>query len=432
MKLRQAVQVATLVGAVAGAALVATPQASAANLTVPVHTMTLPVPARVTTKPDIVPTAVSDNCSAALTHLTDYAARGITQVACESTTLTPARTTSVTPNAFPAACANNEWVVVRTEECNLNSVHEWLVHDAKTGALIGTETYLISQDIRLSTTSGTITESITFGYSTATGAAAGLPATVSWTSGCGAPCGITTVPTLTFGVPFGGSRTFTVSYRDNPSAAAPDTFSTSYNYIVNLPNIVPINSDRWTSPLPIRCDNNTPGFTNPGCVVPAYPPNLILPLSKYGAAAANALVGETNLPGTPGLSAQTPLTRGDPAQTDANRGITCGGFQPLAPGNSYGVVSDSCDEYPFASSQQSGGALKIAGSNCLEIVPKQDATGKWTAINLNTYTGAYPQVCLRGHVNSILNSQVGSRELNPLYTLNRMMIGDKYTVSVTQ
>jgi hypothetical protein len=218
-----------------------------------------------------------------------------------------------------------------------------------------------------------------------------------------------------------------------PLAQAPDTFNTSYSYVALPPSITLLGGpDTWTSPLPIRCDNNTPGFTNPGCVVPGYPPNLILPLSKYGAAAANALVGETNLPGTPGLSAQTPLTRGDPANTNVNRGITCSGFAALPPGNTYGVVSDSCDEYPFASSQQSGGALGIPGSSCLEIVPKQDANGKWTAINLNTYTHAYPQVCLRGHVNSILNSNVGSQALNPLYTLNRMMIGDKYTVQVTQ
>jgi hypothetical protein len=444
MKLIQAAKVAALVSAVAGMALVAGPQASAATITPAAHaaggTMALPaLPARPTIKPDIVPTAVSDNCAAALPHLKDYAARGIKQVACESTTRTAAsipanaRPASVPAIGFPAACANNSWVVVRTEECNLASVHIWTTRDADTGAPTGTITYLISQDIRLSTTTNTITEIITFDYAGAVGPAAGLPTLVQWTSACGSPCAITTVPNLTFTVPSGQSRTFTVTYRDNPSAQTPDTFSTSYRYVALPPTFVPIGGpDTWTSPLPIRCDNNTPGFTNPGCVVPAYPPNLILPLSKYGAAAANALVGETNLPGTPGLSAQTPLTRGDPANTNGNRGITCSGFAPFAPGNTYGVVSDSCDEYPFASSQQSGGALGIPGSSCLEIVPKQDANGHWTAINLNTYTNAYPQVCLRGHVNSILNSNVGSQALNPLYTLNRMMIGDKYTVSVTQ
>jgi hypothetical protein len=450
MKLIRATKVAALVGAVVGAALVAAPQASAANISG--MTIVTPeafaaggtiapptLPAKPTIKRDIVPSATSDHCSTILPHLKDYAARGIKQVACETTKRTASApsahtgTGSVTPNAFPAACANNAWVIIRTEECNLNSVHPWLAISTDTGAIVGTMTYLISQDIRLSTTTSTITESITFDYAAATGAPAGLPTTVVWTSACSSPCGVTSIRTLAFTVPPGQSRTFTVTYRDNPLAQAPDTFSTSYIYDVQLPGFLPSTGpDTWRSPAPIRCDNNTPGFTNTGCVVPSYVPAVALPLSVYGAAAMNAYVGEVYLPGTPGLTDSTPLTRGNPANTDANRAVTCRGFQPLPPGNSYGVVSDSCDEYPFASSQQSGGAIGLDGSNCLQIVPKQDSNGRWTRVDLNIYTNAYPQLCVRGHVNSILNSNVGSRALNPMYTLNRMMIGDRYTVQVTQ
>jgi hypothetical protein len=446
MKLIQAVKVAALVGAVVGAALVVAPQASAAPLTTSPHevgyqggtTASPTLPAKPTIKRDIVPTATSDNCSTAVSHLKDYAARGIKQVACEKTTrtasssLTRSGTGSVKPNAFPAACGNNAWGITRTEECNLNSIHEWITFDGETGVPNGTMTYLISQDIRLSTTTSTITESVTFTYAGATGLPVGLPTTVQWTSACGSPCGVNSAPTLSFTLPPSLSKTFTVTYRDNPLAQAPDTFSTNYGYIALPAGFVPLNTDTWTSPAPIRCDNNTPSFTNAGCVVPSYVPAVALPLSKYGAAAMNAYVGELYLPGTPGLSDNTPLTRGDPANTTANRNATCSGFQPLPAGNSYGVVGDSCDEYPFASSQQSGGAIGIPGSSCLEIVPKQDANANWTWIALNTYTNAYPQVCLRGHVNSILNSNVGSGALNPMYTLNRLMIGDRYTVQVTQ
>jgi hypothetical protein len=442
MKLMGAVKVATLVGTVVGAVLVAAPQASAAIVTPAAHaaggTIALPTPpAKPTIKPDIVPTATSDNCAAVLAHLKDYAARGIKQVACEktvSTTSSPlAHTGSVPAIGFPAACANNHWVVTRNEECNLSSVHIWTTHDVETGAPTGTLTYLISQDIRLSTTTGTITESITFDYASAVGAPAGQTTVVQWTSGCGSPCRITTVPNLTFTVPPTGSRTFTVNYQDSPSAQAPDTFNISHSYIALPPAFIPVGGpDTWGAPLPVRCDNNTPSFTNPGCVVPGYTPNLILPLSKYAAAAVNVLIGEALLSGSPGRSVQTPLTRGDPARTDANRGVTCNGFAPLPPGNSFGVVSDSCDEYPFASSQQSGGARNIPGSNCLEIVSTQDATGAWTTTKLNTYDPNNPQACLRGHVNSVLNSLVGSQALNPMYTANRVMIGDPYTVQVTQ
>jgi hypothetical protein len=442
MKLIGAVKAAALVGAVVATALVAAPQVSATPAAFAAGgAMALPTPpAKPTIKPNIiVPTATSDNCAAALPHFKDYAARGIKQVACESTTRTTASTpanarpASVPAIGFPAACANNSWVATRNEECNLSSVHIWTTFNTNTGAPTGTETYLISQDIRLSTTTSTITESVTFDYAGSVGAPAGLPATIVWKSACSSPCAVGSVPTLTFTVSPGASPTFTVTYRDSPSAQTPDTFSLSHNYTANIVGFITTGIDSWGVPLPIRCDNNTPGFTNPGCVVPAFVPNLILPLSKYGAAAANALVGETKLPGTPGWSPSTALTRGDPANTNANRSVTCGSFQPFPAGNSYGVVSDSCDEYPFASSQQSGGALTppVPGSSCLEIVPQQEANGTWMAVNLNPYTGTYPQVCVRGHVNSILNQNVGTQALNPLYTLNRMMVGDKYTVSVT-
>jgi hypothetical protein len=439
MKPIHAVKAAALVGAV-GMALAVAPQASATPTVTPAafaagRTITLPTPpAKPTIKPDIVPTAASDNCAAVLSHLKDYAARGVKQVACVksgSTVPSPlAHTGAVPAIGFPAACANNRWVVTRNEICNLNSVRLWNSVDTNTGAVVATWTFLVSQDIRLSTTSGAITESVTFDFAGATGRAVGLPVTVVWSSACGSPCAITTVPNLTFTVPMTGSRTFTIAYRDNPSAQTPDTFNTSYVYDISVPTFLPsLGPDRWTSPLSFRCDNNTPSFTNPGCVVPGYTPNLVLPLSKYAAAAMNVFVGEGLLAGTPGKDARTPLTRGDPARTDANRGVTCGGFAPFPPGNSYGVVSDSCDEYPFASSQQSGGARNIPGSSCLEIVATQDGTGAWTATYFNAPSNP---ACLRGHVNSVLNSLVGSQALNPLYTANRIMVGDPYTVQVTQ
>lgn len=433
MRLIQAVKAAALAGAV-GMALAVVPQASATPI-VAGHTIALPTPpAEPTTKPDIVPTATADTCAAVLPHLDDYAARGLKQVSCVksgSTVSSPlAHTGAVPAIGFPAACANNRWVVTRNEICNLSSVRLWNSVDTKTGVVVATWTFLVSQDIRLSTTSGVITESVTFDFAAATGTATGLPATIVWISACGSPCAVTSVPNLTFTVPMTGSRSFTITYRDNPAAQAPDTFSTAYSYDIVIPTFPPsLGPDRWTSPLPFRCDNNTPSFTNPGCVVPGYTPNLALPLSKYAAAAMNVFVGEGLLAGTPGKDARTPLTRGDPARTDANRGVTCGGFAALPPGNRYGVVSDSCDEYPFASSQQSGGARNIPGSSCLEIVATQDATGAWTATYLNAPSNP---ACLRGHVNSVLNSLVGSQALNPLYTANRIMVGDPYTVQVTQ
>src|SRR3954453_19401672 len=120
MKPIHAVKAAALVGAV-GMALAVAPQASATPTVTPAafaagRTITLPTPpAKPTIKPDIVPTAASDNCAAVLSHLKDYAARGVKQVACVksgSTVSSPlAHTGAVPAIGFPAACANNRWVV---------------------------------------------------------------------------------------------------------------------------------------------------------------------------------------------------------------------------------------------------------------------------------------------------------------------------------
>jgi hypothetical protein len=156
--------------------------------------------------------------------------------------------------------------------------------------------------------------------------------------------------------------------------------------------------------------------------VPAWGPVLSLSLATYGAAAMNVYIGERFLKGTPGNSPGTPLTRGDPARTDPNRTAVCNTFTPLST-----VPDDSCDEYPFASSQQSGGALGLTGAACLQVKPFQQANGIWTWTFLNTYT--LTQACQVGHVNNTLNSNVGTA-LGTMYTTNRMLIGDPYVVQV--
>ncbi|HEY3611535.1 MAG TPA: hypothetical protein VGL06_28835 [Pseudonocardiaceae bacterium] len=92
------------------------------------------------------------------------------------------------------------------------------------------------------------------------------------------------------------------------------------------------------------------------------------------------------------------------------------------------VPTDSCDEYPFAASQQSGGNLGHTGPDCLDIIPYNNA-GTWEPLFLNSYTGAQP--CMRGHVPSALNSAVGSA-LGAFYTTQRMLASDPYTVNVIQ
>jgi hypothetical protein len=404
-------------------------------------------PSKPAIKPDIVQSAPSSNCAAVRAHLKQYAARGIRQVTCETITSAaapaPARPRApapvrpgkptVTPRiAVSSVCSSSSWSFSRTEECRQNATYRITTRDAETNEITGALDFLYSQDITMATNSTQITEKDTLSYTGGTGPAFGLPVTSTFTAGCTFPCQVQSPATVSITILPDQTQSWSFSYQDTPGTAAPDMFSIIYAVTDVIPGFLPVGYPvTYSAGAPVRCDNNTPNWTVPGCVVPSFAPTLVLPLSVYGAAAYNVYVGESYLPGTPGLTASTPLTRGDPADSDPNRTVTCSGFQRFPDGNGYGVISDSCDEYPFASSQQSGGALKIAGSNCWEIVPRQDQKGQWTFDEKNKYINASPQVCVRGHVNSTLNSNVGRRALNPLYIDNRMMIGDPYTVQVT-
>ena len=406
---------------------------------------TTAVPVKPTSKPTITPMldqpAASSTCPTVRAQLQQYAAENIKQVLCE--TVTPAAAPTSAPGTKAAAtpdsaasgsCNPLQWTISRGEECSQALVDFWTVINPETFAIVGTLTFLDSQDILLSNYSSLFTENDTYSLIAETGNATGVPATVSFAANCSSPCKLAgNPPPSVFNLAENTSKSFSYTFQDSPGVATPDTFNLSYSFNISLPPPVfapSLGPYTWSAPQPIRCDNNTPNYTAAGCVVPTYVPDLVLPQSVYGAAAVNAYVGELYLPGTPGLTAATPLTRGNPATSDANRNVTCSGFTALPAGNIYAVVNDSCDEYPFASSQQSGGALGIAGGNCLEIVPTQAANGNWTFKFRNMYTAVYPQVCLRGHVNSAQNSAVGTA-LQSMYVGNRMMIGDPYTVQVT-
>ncbi|WP_203863124.1 hypothetical protein [Plantactinospora mayteni] len=108
--------------------------------------------------------------------------------------------------------------------------------------------------------------------------------------------------------------------------------------------------------LVLRCDNDLPGNTPPGCVFPAYTWSVIRysPSGPYPELALHILEAQfSGLPGAypdTGLPNEMPLTRltNDTLQV-LNRNTACppaneGGY-PRPPGK-------SCDEYPFASTDQ--------------------------------------------------------------------------------
>ena len=91
------------------------------------------------------------------------------------------------------------------------------------------------------------------------------------------------------------------------------------------------------------------------------------------------------------------------------------------------VPQDSCDEYPFAASRQSGAAYVVRGSECAEVTPVVGTDAPWE-YNLNRYSGA--ERCLRAHVPLQENLAVGTA-LSILTQTERILDNDPHVVEVT-
>lgn len=138
----------------------------------------------------------------------------------------------------------------------------------------------------------------------------------------------------------------------------------------------------------------------------------------------NVAIGENYLPGDPGNpSGSVPLTRvTDKTVSDGFRTLICGQFIPTS-----FVKTDSCDEYPFATTYQSGGANNLTGASCAEALPIE-YNGVWY-VDWFSYTGTEP--CLIGHVPLKKNKAVGSA-LGVFVNANRILDHDPYWVIVNQ
>ncbi|WP_343972943.1 NucA/NucB deoxyribonuclease domain-containing protein [Kribbella koreensis] len=159
-----------------------------------------------------------------------------------------------------------------------------------------------------------------------------------------------------------------------------------------------------------RCDNMTPGITSVGCVVWASVPTIGYALSgPYPELASHIQrAQQSGLPGAPG---GTPLTRiftGDDSQD--NRTAAC-------PGSFTRPSGKSCDEYPFASSDE-GARNSSNGRTFADCSIPQLPIG---------ITGPGFSACM---INAQQNSGGGS-VLGGFYRTNRLLQGDKFNVSIT-
>lgn len=375
-------------------------------------------------------TSGSDSCPAVRAGLGQYAARGITKVGCLTITPNPARK-ATPPHAgaslVPAVgswCGSQTdiWLYSRTENCIVGYSLVETVFDANTGAQLGTANISVNQDVVLSTSSDVVKENDSVTWVSATGRA-DVPGTLIYSAACTSPCAYSSFSDKVVDSFYVG-KTVNAQFQfsDSPGATSPDLFSTFYTLATETPGVALIKPATWSMPTKVRCDNMLAG-RYPGCVFPASVPTMYLSEALYGPAAVNAQLGEMFLAGAPGTKT-SPLTRGNPALSQGNRDAICDStFTP----NPAEVPTDSCDEYPFAASQQSGGTLGLTGVDCLEAIPGY-TNGQGTYVFVNQPTGT--QRCERGHVPLAQNKAVGS-QLSALYSVFRMLQGDPYTVLVT-
>jgi hypothetical protein len=192
--------------------------------------------------------------------------------------------------------------------------------------------------------------------------------------------------------------------------------------------------------LATRCD--TIITATDSCVDEQFTPTLSLSINTYGAAADMIQWAQFNLSGAWGLQGSggsgTPLKRlYNTTQRDTNRKIICDSTfinQGTAIGGDDGS-SDSCDEFPFAATYQSGAMNGVtSGSQCAQVTAVENAqrTGNlatdWRTVQP---TGTYSNQakCVRGHIPLSLNTNVGTAYSN-FISPNRLLDLDPFWVSV--
>jgi hypothetical protein len=393
-------------------------------------------PASAVNQPEVASNkpVTASNCGSVRAGIAEAKKEGKRYVGCmqigQGTASAAAPTPAVRPDiSLTSTCAQaqqdgpNVWAFNRVEECVYPAQAAYTIYDTNFNVL-GVSYFNIYQDIHLIPASNIFTEVDSITFVRGTTPLAQETGALTFTSACGSPkCTVTPASApVSEPINLGQTLNFGFEYRDTPSTLAPDQFVNTYNLVFLFPGFIELGPFTYTSATAARCDNQLPGVSTAGCVFPEFSPTLELSLATYDTAAANVGVAQSVVAGAPGTPGN-PLTRGDPAKVDSNRAAICGKFVPLA-----SVTDDSCDEYPFASTMQSGGARGLTGSACIETIPLVGGGGLYGYTIVN---GAVGSPCEIGHVTSSLNSKVGSVALGPFLKQSRVIVGDAYYVAVT-
>lgn len=219
--------------------------------------------------------------------------------------------------------------------------------------------------------------------------------------------------TKTYGEPWAGykeAQNLTVASNDLNDSMGPEEIHNNlimrWTDSFTTPDSLYPATLNYKSPIPIRCDSQSNVNGNPGCSVPQYTPTLVLTGFETGNAGTANVAGMQyfNMDHWGRYPDGTVLHRlNNSTQATANRRAMCQSGYWTA--NS-AVLGDSCDEFPFAASYESGNMLGLAPTDCSEWIPIFDpSTLSWI---FDPYPGySTSQRCVLGHVNLNDNQSVG-------------------------
>ncbi len=380
--------------------------------------------------------AASGNCASVRAHLSEYAARGAQRVACVTAGGAPARSAAVRPQAgYPVWCDSltaNTWWITRTAACAESTITYTLIN-TNTGAVIGTAEFSTAQDIEAAANNLHFTESDYLTLTSETGEAIGL--SVTWATACSSPCTPAASEPWAPATPIALDETLhgSVALADTVAAGTLNYPTESYDVTVTQPGATVSGSATWGAPS-LRCDNGVAVSNSSGCVEPDFTPVFPVSEATYGSSAVMILWAQTQLSGHWGLQGSgQPLHRlANSSEQAANRRVIC---NSSFVSGSTGVANDSCDEFPFAATYESGALNSVtSGAQCAQVTAVRTATtgsvaAQWANIGIiGTPTGS--EKCVRGHIPLSLNSDTGGA-LGRFTVAQRLIYNDPYWVEVT-
>jgi hypothetical protein len=356
-------------------------------------------------------------------------------------------TPRLSPSGLVPWCSMANPGRTRLELCQPTEVTmTWSVDDAVVGAAV----FDALQEVKTYSQSGTYTEALSVSAKSVP-AALGAVTLTTWNSACTPNCstsfesgwdGVETWAPLDDHHWVTGVRSHTWT---NSTAGATDKMTVTGSVDFTAASLAGATGPAVAlaqDTQEVRCDSKYPANTT-GCVFWKFAPTMTMNFKKYPAAALYYWILQQKLSSHPGQFPDSPLHKeGNSTVNDRNRSVVCelGGagvrlkpeFHPNATPDNVGV---QCDEYPFATSKESGGQFldngTTYGSECATLYAT-DGTNGWHIYSDERFgIPLWTEICGRASMAGGQNQNAGSTVAGYTTSL-RIQDGDPFFVDVPE